>query len=539
MPTFDFPVNRGRFITEFFEAFDRERRLRSEMATAEQLRQVREMELARGRRQAEDELATRSLVPRLFAGAPREGAARVSALPSVAGGGAPLTPEQAGIESFAVRPPLPGVAGAEDVLRAHTLRSVTEALGGSENLAAMLRTAEGRQAIQAVAPITDEEFDRLQKRRQGWLEAQQHTERARQLYEAGDTVGGRGAEAAAYRALYSAADPTKDDVGKYLDKIKQANEDIVKARKEGPELEEETKRLAPLRSDVFRHPDDPDVLARYAEGASGAKTGYWQKQADRDVPKIMELLVRGAEKGKVDRAYAAVMGEFLKARSQGREAMGEPLTNEAAARLALERQPQHAEGFLRAMRESKGDIADLWSRAFWGLPKVPKNEFDVADQQAADEARKDPTKPAPGQPGYAARMGEILRDLRNRQTPDQAELARLRKETAALKLQAMKEPEKISDEKLSLMIDRAGRDVKRAEELGSEEELQGAKDDLRFFRELRAKRTAAQGRTVTPPAAEGTFDTLPPAAQYKGRVMRDTTSGKRFRSDGVTWTEIK
>ena len=56
MPTYDFPVNRGRYITDFLEAWDRERRLRSDMATAEQMRQARELDLTRGRQAAEDEL---------------------------------------------------------------------------------------------------------------------------------------------------------------------------------------------------------------------------------------------------------------------------------------------------------------------------------------------------------------------------------------------------------------------------------------------------------------------------------------------------
>ncbi len=35
--------------------------------------------------------------------------------------------------------------------------------------------------------------------------------------------------------------------------------------------------------------------------------------------------------------------------------------------------------------------------------------------------------------------------------------------------------------------------------------------------------------------ASNVFDKMPPAAQYKGKRMRDTETGKFFVSDGMTW----
>ena len=45
--------------------------------------------------------------------------------------------------------------------------------------------------------------------------------------------------------------------------------------------------------------------------------------------------------------------------------------------------------------------------------------------------------------------------------------------------------------------------------------------------------------TPTPTPTTKTFDTLPPASQYKGKTITDTTTGKRFKSDGTKWVEIK
>ncbi len=43
----------------------------------------------------------------------------------------------------------------------------------------------------------------------------------------------------------------------------------------------------------------------------------------------------------------------------------------------------------------------------------------------------------------------------------------------------------------------------------------------------------------TPPTPPKTFDTLPPAIQYKDRMITDTSTGKRFKSDGTKWVEVK
>ena len=415
MPTYDFPVNRGRYITDFLEAWDRERRLRSDMATAEQMRQARELDLTRGRQAAEDELAARSLVPRLFAGEPRVGTARAPALPSVAGtfdtaNLGTVEPGMATGQPGPGQPPVPGVAGGEDVLRAPTTRSVTEALGGPENLSTLLRTPQGQQAMQRVAPITDEEFERRQKKRQGLLEFKQHAERAQHLFEAGDTVGGLGAEAAAYRALYGAADPEKDDLTKIADKIKQRTEDIVKARKEGPGLDEETKRIAPLRIAWLKHPGDPAALAALIEGYSSVKSAFMQKQADRFVPQAMILLQRQAEKGTVDRDVAAIETEFLRLRTEGSQATGEPLSPDAAARLAVQNKPEAMPGFMRALREGKGVFPEFWSRALFGMTGVPKSDIEVA-MRAVEEGGA--TSVAPD---YWKRVGAKLGELRREKT---------------------------------------------------------------------------------------------------------------------------
>lgn len=50
-----------------------------------------------------------------------------------------------------------------------------------------------------------------------------------------------------------------------------------------------------------------------------------------------------------------------------------------------------------------------------------------------------------------------------------------------------------------------------------------------------------QGKSGGAPKADDKKEmtTMPPASQHSGRTIRDTKSGKRFKSDGSTWVEIK
>lgn len=41
------------------------------------------------------------------------------------------------------------------------------------------------------------------------------------------------------------------------------------------------------------------------------------------------------------------------------------------------------------------------------------------------------------------------------------------------------------------------------------------------------------------PAPGGVMDTMPPSGQHKGKVVKDTETGKRYKSDGKSWIEVK
>ena len=50
---------------------------------------------------------------------------------------------------------------------------------------------------------------------------------------------------------------------------------------------------------------------------------------------------------------------------------------------------------------------------------------------------------------------------------------------------------------------------------------------------------AGAKKTTTTEQAQSTMNTLPPATQHKGKTVRDTETGKRLRSDGVNWVEVR
>jgi hypothetical protein len=69
----------------------------------------------------------------------------------------------------------------------------------------------------------------------------------------------------------------------------------------------------------------------------------------------------------------------------------------------------------------------------------------------------------------------------------------------------------------------------------------GANNSLRNFRYPSELEKSPLPKTPgQAPAQRGqSFDTRPPANQYKGKIIRDKETGKRFQSDGMGWKELK
>lgn len=44
---------------------------------------------------------------------------------------------------------------------------------------------------------------------------------------------------------------------------------------------------------------------------------------------------------------------------------------------------------------------------------------------------------------------------------------------------------------------------------------------------------------VQAPTDTGVMNTMPPAGQHKGKIVKDTDTGKRYKSDGKAWVEVK
>ena len=72
-----------------------------------------------------------------------------------------------------------------------------------------------------------------------------------------------------------------------------------------------------------------------------------------------------------------------------------------------------------------------------------------------------------------------------------------------------------------------------------EDSFDGMGVDSEIAAGLKREWTKVAGQAAPKPAASSAFDNLPPAPKYKGKVARDQDTGKRYRSDGLRWVEVK
>ena len=120
--------------------------------------------------------------------------------------------------------------------------------------------------------------------------------------------------------------------------------------------------------------------------------------------------------------------------------------------------------------------------------------------------------------------------------------AETRAEMAKLRLEAMKNPESLAtktSEELTRLIQRTNQDLKGDLTLEEERDTKAYLSLLRKYRDAKAKGESPDSGAQQGSLAPDTFDELPPADEYKGKIFRDEKTGKRMQSNGVRWIEVK
>jgi hypothetical protein len=165
----------------------------------------------------------------------------------------------------------------------------------------------------------------------------------------------------------------------------------------------------------------------------------------------------------------------------------------------------------------------------------------MAEISEGQEPRLFEKTPAPAKPETQAdrEQRELQRrnvesQIRSRETTTQISQAR---ETRIRQAQTAATDPKATAEKLTTMYNALLRDRQNEFDETKLEEINTILDTIRSrIATLVKSGNAPQSSVPQSPTGAGG---MPPAAQHKDRVIRDTTTGKRYRSDGSQWLPIE
>jgi hypothetical protein len=524
MPTARGAGTTGLYTSAFLEAFvptraAEERRQRedllSDIAVA---RYVRDLQREAEEREALDALAT-----------PRPRPAPTGPLVPAGGANGPAPPGT----QFLPRPAAPALAAPSPVAAGRPPSPFEAATAGltPRGVSTLLRSNVGRAAL---ATFTEQERER--RREEDRAEAEQHFTRAAEAAKAGQPDAWADAYAAGLRRLgqHGPAGQVTEYALKYREEDKEraaADEDFrriaecdrayeaepnaasyatflgcltsLKSRGLGPALRRQIaehtlrRRLSadPLEDMFFRR-----VTRGYLEAPAGAPPDpatIW-RGAMRDAPEGFARVLKGAVLNPDKQKLPAVVWEILR------------LPEQAGAIPKSTTELAYAE-----VRRTRPELSEADPR-FWSSVYVRRDEL-LRREQAA---RETPTAGA-------------LREL-------QLQIARARAERAKNPTQATRADITRDIQRIEgVLQDKAG--------LLSDDEITDLQTERRALiselRRLRARPGEERARPSDEPAAPrlapGTFDALPPARDQAGRVIQDSQTGKRYRSDGQRWIPIQ
>src|SRR5438552_5103837 len=511
------------------------------------------IELQRRSQDLADRDRARSLAPLLLSGAPVEESSTVSVPEqppvSVARTGAMAEPEAAGT----MPQQTPGVPGAERQVSAVTHRSLANAVGGPQNVEALMRTPEGRRAIEAVTgaggPITTEEFDRRKRREKALLGYRQAADEMFGHMQAEDEGAPERAQLSRIKAIRAAMEGVDDPT-----KLEQA-------------LERETARWKTLRGDVqdrkwaaedmrafaaarkkwLDDPWSPAAAAELMDTMLAFKSKHMQADATHLLREVQKDLEKRAQGSRLMKYLAPITADVSMALDANQK-RGTPANRERLWALAVSRHPEEANGLRAFMLDdrTRSKLPEgLWDALFPGLAQsTPKNEIQLA-QQAARAAGLEPSSPGYGKyvqdylaglhPDRAARAGAsaALTALRGAQANAANALAEARREktTGGGKLK----PETINNLTLSIKrLDESKGGIRTDTTLQREEKEQAIRDvdaQIGELRQLVGQRIAEQkgepaaaASAAGQPPAPGTDKRRanpPPASPTKADALRE------------------
>lgn len=407
------PRERAPSVTDYVGAYLKgvELSRRSQQDDTEQA--LANVQLQRANQANTDDAASRELTPRALGGPPKT--TEISpAVPATPGRAAvPAQPgtgqsvsdfvDPADAQSFQpaqvtpAQPAQPAVAptpGQPAVMEsAHTLGSVMENVGGAKNLSTMLRTPQGRQAMQTLRVVTDDEFQKRETALRSRSMFDRKMEESRAVRAEGDELKAIDLEIAAWSSIAPAADHNGHAVGRLRDLSKER----LALSRDGKQRELANTDAKAISTALTLWEDDPSpasaggVLSAY----TNAKSDQYAKHRDKFIADFQKDSARMIRQGRLSRGMGDVFNKVMVDASQARTE-GRPIDFIDSTRKVLADNPDQGGAILQElMLGNPKDVSPFWMKVIFG--DEGKNHNPSIVQQAYNLVLGAPS-PTTGEP---------------------------------------------------------------------------------------------------------------------------------------------
>lgn len=336
------------------------------------------MNMAGAQRRMADEAAARAVIPQVLTGPP----ATAEVMPGRPAGFSPIAtgftpdmdPEAAAFAGMPAHQPTPAVPPV--VESAHTMGSIAANAGGPANLAALLRTAEGRQVVDSLNPITEVEFQTRQRKRKGREDYQRLMGEAHAARAAGEELRAVDTEASALRALADAVD-NPEPVFRQIRELMRERNQLFKDKDDRELANQEMPRLAAAKAAYEENPT-PETYSKFLEAVAGVKSTHVRKRADILLQQVEKDAMQQMRANKLTQRVAKVHTGVGQELSRQRDA-GEAIDLGKAYKRALAADPQAAGEYLTIVMTGEKALPDAVKKAIFGEFQVPDSIAKEAD----------------------------------------------------------------------------------------------------------------------------------------------------------------
>jgi len=392
----------GNTLAGFAEAFLRARALQQQSEAAEQMGELRAMQIGQARQGMLDEQRARSVIPGIIGAQPTpvEYAPAVPAVaptpgvparmtladnydPALLGDEAALGHPATGSPVIGGTPAIPGTPGTPGrpalTTSAHTIESLTQAAGGPEAMAAALRTPGGRQALELKKPITDESFRAKQAELRGKVDFERGMEDGFKLRSEGKELDAINRESAAIRAYAAVLPGPQTGLYNNLRDLTKEQLALLKDKKEQERADADGAKVAP----AFRAWKENPSLATWADvflAYEGTTSETYKKRAAIFAGNFEKMAGDAVQRKELSAQIAPLMVAATRVMGEQIEA-GRPISMNEALKRAQVADPKAAGAAWTAVMLGGKGVHPEFAKALMGdkAAGVPKGVLQEAD----------------------------------------------------------------------------------------------------------------------------------------------------------------